>query len=51
MAGAGEWELVVRGSKKSKTVANGKLNKEEKRQFMEKALRLTDTGEKSRIFS
>ncbi|ROT79841.1 transmembrane protein 214 [Penaeus vannamei] len=44
MAGAGEWELVVRGSKKSKTVANGKLNKEEKRQFMEKALRLTDTG-------
>ncbi|KAG7161757.1 Transmembrane protein 214-like [Homarus americanus] len=46
MASTGEWELVVKGSKKGKgaTVANGKLNKEEKKQFIQKAPRVTLTG-------
>ncbi|XP_071514353.1 transmembrane protein 214-B-like isoform X2 [Panulirus ornatus] len=45
MAAAGEWELV-RSSKKGRsvTVTNGKLKKEEKKQFIQKAPRLTPTG-------
>nr|XP_045623542.1 transmembrane protein 214-B-like [Procambarus clarkii] len=46
MAATGEWELVVKASKKGKaaSVANGKLNKEEKKQFIQSAPRVTLTG-------
>ncbi|XP_069949326.1 transmembrane protein 214-B [Cherax quadricarinatus] len=46
MAAAGEWELVVKSSKKGKsaTVPNGKLSKDEKKEFIQKAPRVTVTG-------
>ncbi|KAK4297548.1 hypothetical protein Pmani_030039 [Petrolisthes manimaculis] len=45
MADTGEWELVGKPSKKNKnaSVANGKLSKEEKKQFLSKAPRVIPT--------
>lgn len=44
MAAAGEWELVKNSRKKGSSVPNGKLSKEEKKNFIEKAPRVTATG-------
>ncbi|KAK3857658.1 hypothetical protein Pcinc_026053 [Petrolisthes cinctipes] len=45
MADTGEWELVGKPSKKNKnaSVTNGKLSKEEKKQFLNKAPRIIPT--------
>ena len=45
MANVGQWELVVKGSKKRNTaVSNGRLTKTEKKQFAENAPKLTNFG-------
>ncbi|CAL4098844.1 unnamed protein product [Meganyctiphanes norvegica] len=44
MAAAGEWELVTKTKGKPSTVANGKLNKTEKQQFLDSAPKLTYLG-------
>lgn len=45
MAATGEWELVKNSRKKGSSVPNGKLSKEEKKNFIEKAPKVTATGE------
>lgn len=44
MAAAGEWELVKNSRKKASSVPNGKLSKEERKNFIEKTPRVTVTG-------
>ncbi|MPC42861.1 hypothetical protein E2C01_036492 [Portunus trituberculatus] len=43
MAAAGEWELVKNSRKKASSVPNGKLSKEERKNFIEKTPRVTAT--------
>lgn len=49
MAATGEWELVKNSRKKGSSVPNGKLSKEEKKSFIDKAPRVTATGMKSDV--
>ena len=51
MANVGQWELVVKGSKKKNvSVVNGKLSKTEKKHFTENAPKLNRFGEFQLIY-
>ena len=51
MAAAGEWELVKNSRKKASSVPNGKLSKEERKNFIEKTPRVTATGKECGVVS